>query len=179
MTLQGHDGIETGFNTSSGTPLDTKSGGENLLVSRLQQFTIDSQDYFRLFLNTNEPGARRASSISLDQLMIFRSENPAMASDMLSSFGTPIYDLDSAGDISLLLRDNNNGAGKVDLIVDVAANLLQSGSGDYLIVYSSLGAEGSATGGPEVWSAALKSIPEPQVLGAFVMAAALIKRARR
>src|SRR5437762_8124571 len=49
------DGIEAGFNTSSGSPMETKSGGKNLLVSDLKPLSIDSGSYFEFMLNTNEP----------------------------------------------------------------------------------------------------------------------------
>ena len=85
--------------------------------------------------------------------------NPATASDTLASFGAPIYDLDAGGDVSLLFRDNNNGSGKVDLLVDVPAKFIELADAkldDYLQRLDQSDAAESTTGGSRVANLAEK-----------------------
>ena len=168
------DGIEAGFNTASGSPMETKSGGKNLLVSDLKPLSIDSGSYFEFMLNTNEPNGGGKGSISLDQLRIFVSDQPA---DLNSA--DKVYDLDATGDHAIVFNDHNNGQG-VDLVVDIPAQLIQSGGGKFLTLYSSLGATAPASGGPETWSALTRAIPEPSLVClASMFAAGVLTRRRK
>ena len=146
------DGIEAGFNTAIGSPMETKSGGKNLL----------------------EPNGGGKGSISLDQLRIFVSDQPA---DLNSA--DKVYDLDATGDHAIVFNDHNNGQG-VDLVVDIPAQLIQSGGGKFLTLYSSLGATAPASGGPETWSALTRAIPEPSLVClASMFAAGVLTRRRK
>jgi hypothetical protein len=166
------DGIEAGFNTATGSPMETKSGGKNLMVANLQPLSIDSGSYFEFMLNTTEPQGGGKGSISLDQLRIFISDHPA---DLNGA--DRVYDLDASGDHAIVFNDHNNGQG-VDLLVDVPAGLIQAGGGKFLTLYSSLGATAPASGGPETWSAVTRAIPEPSVmcLASLVVAGVLMRR---
>jgi hypothetical protein len=170
-----HDGVEAGFNTASGAPMETKSGGENLMVSDLQPLSIDSGSYFEFMLNTTEPQGGGKGSISLDRLEIFVSDRPADLSSV-----DKVYDLDATGDHSIVFSDHNNGQGKADLLVDIPAALIESNGGKFLTLYSLLGETAPASGGPEAWSAVTRAIPEPSLVClASVIAAGVLTRRRK
>src|SRR5262245_27940112 len=154
-----NDGIEEGFNTASGSPLENKSAGKNLMVSDLQPLTAKGGSYFEFLLNTNEPHGGGKGSISLDQLRIFISDQPADLSG-----GVKAYDLDASSDHSIVFDDQNNGEGKVDLLVDIPLELIQSSGKKFLTLYSLLGEGAPASGGPETWSAVTRAIPEPSLV---------------
>jgi hypothetical protein len=170
-----NDGIEAGFNTSAATPLETKSGAD-LLISNLQTVPFQNANYFQLTLNVDEPQSAEKSSLLLDELKIFATNSPPGAQDSLATLGTPVFDLDSAGDMSLLLDDTTNGQGRIDLVVDLPVATIAGGGGQYLVVYSSFS---DASAGPETWAAVVGAVPEPSMLCLAPLAGLVLSRRRK
>jgi len=168
------DGKEAGFNSVHGRPLDDKNGSKTILLSQLRPVTIEGRSYFEFILNVSEPQGGGTSSISLDALKIFASDQPAGAA--LWCLGDPIFDLDAGENRSILMHDQTNGHGKIDMIVDVPSEAFGTNGGDYVTLFSAFS---SASGGAESWSALAGPIPEPLLAGAGALVGVFLVRAKR
>jgi hypothetical protein len=156
------EGDEAAFNSTS--------LGKTLLFGQLLQVPIGDASYLQFGLKADEPSGSK-STILLTALKLFVTNSPAATS--ISGLGSPVYDLDAGLDRSVLINDSTNGNSKFDLIVNIPAGVFGTNAGKYVTLYSAFG---SASGGPEKWSALV--VPEPACAGALAFAALLLTRKR-
>lgn len=187
VRLQSHGSntYEAGYNTAAGTPLDVLSNGnawhKDLLLSSLSQVTVNSIAYYEFRLDLAEPSGGIKPLISLNQVEIFGSANPAPTTGVgmnsttgratnPSLLGSLIYDMNPAGgtadSVRLSYDLNKGGNGKGDMQLLVPVNLFTGLK--YVVFYSEFGANpiasgNSADGSFEEW-ASLSSVPEPTTL---------------
>jgi hypothetical protein len=140
---------EQGYNTDA-RPVEfdqkTDPFTRSLLVSSLTTVMRDGITYTQFILDVNEPGAQRL--ISLDSLKIYVGSTPDVSS--LSSLTNLAYDLDGAGDYSILLDASlNSGSGSGDMLAWIPYDLLQDPDNSYLYLYSKFTC---TQGGFEEWS---------------------------
>ncbi len=155
-------GSEQGYNTSA-RPLqfdENKSPQftRNVKLSQVPVVMENGTAYREFLLDVNQKSS--ASRISLDDVRIFVS-----GVEYLSGYDTitktlsglaPVFDLDDAGDVTVLLDARLNagsGSGDMALLVPDAA-FANSDPNDFLYLYSRLGARPGATanGGFEEWA---------------------------
>ena len=147
-------------------PWDTKKGEwtHPVQFSELTYGEIDGVGYYEFMLDINEPNADGKQYISLDSVRIWASDDPKSDDyevDGLPLFGNPLYDMDSAGDVTVILNggDIDKGSGRSDMAMYIPASFFAGVDGSqYMTFYSLFGAgnvEGFdllADGGFEEWS---------------------------
>jgi hypothetical protein len=155
-------GLEQGYNTSA-RPLqfdENKSPQftRNLKLSQVPVVMEDGMAYREFLLDVNQKSS--SSRLSLDEVRIFIS-----GVEFLSGYDTvtktlsglaPVFDLDAAGDVTVLLDARLNagsGSGDMALLVPDAA-FANADPNDFLYLYSKMGARSGATanGGFEEWA---------------------------
>ncbi|MCB1500387.1 MAG: hypothetical protein KDK07_11470 [Bauldia sp.] len=155
--------VEEGFNTDANPlPLDAKEPAHTnaLLLDDILVVIGDGTNgttagvaYREFRIDINQSGAANEPQlISLDQLKIYQKGT----GDLSTLSGTPLFDLDSNGDISVLLDAQwNAGSGKGDYIVLIPDSLFDhSGNNNYVYLYSQFGGQGgayAANSGFEEW----------------------------
>jgi uncharacterized protein (DUF2141 family) len=169
-------GTEQGYNTDGIEEYDTKdAGGHNwdhsLKLSDLQPVIVDGVSYYQFTLDVNEtkPGAL----ISLDELQVFVQGAPNLTGATFNADGTItswkepsgknfktvganlVYDLDGAGDSSVLLNYAlNRGSGSGDMTVLIPTSQFPAIRGQqYVYLYSKFS---NAEAGFEEWTAQVK-----------------------
>jgi hypothetical protein len=127
---------EEGYNTSAGTPMDTKPPEgftRALLLSEIPIVNKGGVDYRQFLLDINENSGSDNELLRLDQIQIFMSNG--QAPDGLSSSGTPPA-LVWAGGTQIFLMSSGANSDQIELDFSLNAG---SGSGDmFLYVRSSL-----------------------------------------
>src|SRR4030095_4351811 len=133
------NGEEEGFNTDDTHEADNKDGiwTHSLLVGNLQSVTIDSVEYYIIRLDLNEIQSGDNPNITLEDLRIFRSTDPADGSDFSADFvgRTEVFDL--SGSLSLI--DTNHGSGTDDYIFYIPVSLFPD-PGEYFTLYADFSA---------------------------------------
>ncbi len=153
-----HNGTEQGFNTDHnplrGDLADVKPGGwtHSLLVGSLMPVRHDGMLYVRFLLDINQTGANPL--LSLDELKIFTSTDPALSSNAALFAANLVYDM-GAGNRVLLDYSLASGSGAGDMFLLVPALDLVGLEDQYLVLYSKFGASGgqyAANDGFEEWA---------------------------
>ncbi len=171
---------EEGYNTSTKHPPMDDVGSihtHDLLFSSLGTVNLNGTDYYKFTLDINESLGGGNELLSLDSILIWRTDLASSdfdsLTDLSAAMGLPLYDLDSGGDNRILLDASlNAGSGSGDMDLLIPFSILNSGSGDYLVLYSKFGEKGDdwdSSAGFEEWAGLLgEAIPEPN---GFVLAA--------
>jgi hypothetical protein len=147
-------------------PWDTVGGTwtHPVQFSNLSYGEIDGQGYYEFLLDINEPNAEGKQYVSLDSVRIWASASPKTDDyevDGLPLFGDPLYDMDSAGDVTVILNGGNidKGSGRSDMAMYIPASFFAGVDGSmYMTFYSLFGAgdvngfDLLADGGFEEWS---------------------------
>ncbi len=139
--------VEEGYNTNATGVLDNDDSKTDAIpVSALVTVTnpgngIPNGSYFVFRMDMNEPNSGQQGALTLDAFKIFTSANPALAGANFSDANeadpagfTLRYNLDGAGDNSILLMDHSSGSGTDDYIIYVPTSLIPSGA--YMTVYT-------------------------------------------
>jgi hypothetical protein len=121
-------------------------------VSDLPSVTVGGVTYRELVLDVKQP--RHSPTVTLDELRLYVSNSPKLTgyNPKAGTLGglTAVYDLDAGGDNWVKLNARLNGSnGRGDALVYVPDSLLSGG--EYLYLYSKLGANSSARGGQVDW----------------------------
>lgn len=158
---------EQGYNTSGGTPLDTKAGiyTHDITFADLSSSTttINGVLYYTVLLDVNEASGKK-SIISLDQLQFYTSSVGSQTTTDVSSLGTLRYTFDP-GDYVLLDYARNSGSGTGDMYAYIPASYfagtLQT---DFVYLYSEFGytaaADSNSEAGFEEWSLIRNTSPD-------------------
>lgn len=200
----GNNTYEAGYNTSLGTPLnDDNSWNYDLMLSDLQSVNVGGTDYYVFRLDLNEPKNSTDNQISLNQVQIFGSTDPAAlgvtmdpgTGRAVGSFGSGaslVYDMNSNADptgnsvvLDYALYSGGSGSGDMQLLIPTS---MFSGL-TYVIMYSQFGSYPITNGVPsnagfEEWSA-LKGqgtvVPEPSTIiaGALLLVPLGVQTYRR
>jgi hypothetical protein len=172
------DGLERGYNTDLGTPLDTKGGSftHSLLLSDVGTATIGGTTYYRFVLDINQ---NVNNFLSLNQIQIFRAPadmlhtgliEAAVGSASLISFAgaTEVFRMNNAlnpnaYEIQLDYALNaGSGSGDMNLFINKAL-VDGAGGGNNVVLYSQFGSPNgtyaSNDGFEEWWN--LRSTPCP------------------
>ena len=138
------NGDEEGFNTdfNSPFPLDDKpplNFTHAVTWGSLQTITISGTDYYSFQLDANEPQDKTESLISLDELRIYNSTDPALTT--LTGLGNPLYDLDGASDQTIFIETAlKPGSGTDDLTLYIPKSFFANvNADDYMVFYSQFG----------------------------------------
>jgi hypothetical protein len=186
------NGNEQGYNTSGGTPFDTKAGNftRDLKLGEL----LADNGYFRFLLDINEQNNSNGRLLSLDGLKVFVTTQGGQTSQSVDGagnangiLGTLLWNLDAFADNYILLDHKRaEGSGKFDMAFDISSSLFAGYSADtYVVLWSRFGLqEGSdadSDAGFEEWAARMgkNQVPEPGVLaliGLGLVAAAAARR---
>jgi hypothetical protein len=194
---------EEGYNTSAGTPMDTKPPEgftRALQLSEIPIVNLGGVNYRQFLLDINESSGSDNELLKLDQIQIFMSAN--QAPDGLTSSGAPpaltfpagteIFKMSAVGNADLILLDYslNAGSGSGDMFLYVNSALFVGGP--FVTMYSHFGHPPPNDGwdssdGFEEW-AVLKAdnpptVPEPTSLllvglGLVGLAADRVRRSR-
>jgi hypothetical protein len=162
-----NDPSEQGYNTSGGTPFDDKAGPwtHNLTFADLMTtaVTINGQNYFKLLLDVNEPGGAK-STISLDSLRFYTSNQGSLTTTDISQLGTLRYAF-SAGDQVLLDAARNHGSGSGDMYAYIPVSAFAgTKSTDFVYMYCAFGNSDPSQGGFEEWALVVNPIPEARTI---------------
>lgn len=186
--------IEQGYNgnfSGNQLPWDTVGGAwtRPLKVSDLVHTTVNGTGYYEFLLDINEPNPDNRRYIYLDSVRIWASDAPRStnyAVNGLPAFGTPLYDMDSAGDVTVKLDGNNlldSGSGRSDMAMYIRATAFTGLTpNQYLTFYSRFS---GPDGGFEEWSTRdrLPSnstvVPLPPTAGLLLAGALALGLARR
>jgi hypothetical protein len=152
-------GVESGYNTDV-RPIeqDQKTDPNFTRPLRRSEFSptqIDGIDYIQFFLDINEPGNSKKSTVSLDQLQLFQSSTGSVNNYALgeSNLGLKVYDLDSNGDNSVLMGGRiEQGSGEGGVVINIPKNLLIYDQ-PYLVLYAQFGMSNGSAGGFEEFTA--------------------------
>lgn len=159
-------GIEQGFNTD-GRPLTFNENQSpqftrSLTLGQVPRVFVDGVAYREFLLDINQKSS--SSKLSLDEVRIYLGAT-GDATD-LAALGA-VFDLDSGGDVSVLLDARlNSGSGAGDMLLLVPNSLFVGmDPGSFVYLYSKFGGEAgaSANSGFEEW--AVKSTPNQTPAG--------------
>jgi hypothetical protein len=171
----GNQGFEQGYNTSGRpTAFDEKTDPNftrNIQFSDLQSTTIalNGTQYFRILLDVNEPNGNK-SLITLDRLQLYTSQQGSQTTSNVASLGMLRYDLDSAGNSSVIIdASRNRGSGSGDVYIYIpTANFVGTAPSDFVYLYAAFGqAEGDAQGGFEEFALVRNITPIPELNALF------------
>lgn len=171
LDVKGNGSEEQGYNTSAtitenghGNTVTTRKVLDNMspvnwthdvLISSLA-LTADNL-YYQFKLDINEPGADKASLLSLDGLMLFSTSIASQSGEKLDNkgdifngnngiVGTKLWDMDADADSSVLLDAKRGGTGPgsgvadMMMLVDRAVIDRVAGNGEqYLVLWSRFG----------------------------------------
>ena len=169
------NGEERGYNTSTGTPLDDKSGTftRALSLSEIPIVNLGGTDYYQFMLDINQNGTEL---LSLNQIQIFQSTTDptgytslteaTAGSDALISFAgaTEVFRMDSLANNYEIKMDYslNSGSGSGDMFLYVLKSSF-TGAGDFVVLFSQFGAppgSWSSNDGFEEWAVLKSSITQ-------------------
>lgn len=182
LRIQGHgrDGrIEEGYNTDA-RPLEfdekrNRRSTRSLDLSNVATVNIGGELYREFLLDINEPRARDKALLSLDELRLYMSDDPALTgydaeTGQLAGLD-PIFDLDGVEDRFVVLNARlSSGSGRADALVYVKDSLFSEGGEEsHVYLYSKFGEEHAAQGGFEEWAAR----PQPYTRGLGSIAGAV------
>jgi hypothetical protein len=161
---------EQGYNTSGGTPFDTKAGPwtHDIQFSDLQQTltSVNGTQYYQIMVDLNEPNGSR-STISLESLQFYTSATGGATTLDLSQLGTLRYDLDAGGDNTVLFdAARNQGSGSGDAFFYIPASaFVGTNLNDFIYMYVMFGnADHTSAGGFEEFALVVNPIPEMSAL---------------
>ncbi|HZL84070.1 MAG TPA: hypothetical protein VFD07_01700 [Candidatus Krumholzibacteria bacterium] len=155
---------EQGFNTDhsplDGDLVDVKPGlwTHSLLVGALQPVLLDGVLYMRFLLDINQTSANPL--LSLDELRIYTSADPALSSNAALFAENLVYDM-GAGNRVLLDYSLNSGSGSGDMFLYVPAAAFDGLDNQYLYLYSKFGASGgdyATNDGYEEWAHIMSTV---------------------
>lgn len=146
---EGGTAIESGYNTD-GRPTfyqenSSKKFTRSLLLSDVPQVQLDDGWFYEFGLDINQE--RSSPLLSLDVVKIYRYNVGDYKGDV-AGLGTPLYDLDNpAGspDADNWIKLNytlGRGSGQGDMYAYIPISQLNGGTGDYVYLYSTFGAQG-------------------------------------
>ncbi len=143
VRLKANSGEEEGYNTDA-RPVQYDENTSHqftrslpLSIVPLVDVHSDGTLYREFLLDINQNKSAPDYYLSLDQLKIWLNPNPAVNDD--TTLGSPIYNLDGAGDSRIVLDyRNNEGSGSGDMVAYIPDSLF-TGEGDYVYLYSKFG----------------------------------------
>jgi hypothetical protein len=165
---------EQGYNTSGGTPFDDKGGPwtHDIQFSDLQStaVTVNGTSYFKILVDLNEPNGAK-STISLENIQFYTSQNGSQTTTNLSSLGTLRYSLDTAGGDNQVLFDagRNHGSGSGDAYFYIPASAFAgTNANDFVYMYVNFGsADVTTAGGFEEFTLVRNLTPVPEMSALF------------
>jgi len=175
LRLQGKN-VEQGYNTSFGTPWDTKGGiwTHDLRLSDLGTTAINGVSYYQFLLDINESNGKGNNLLSLDNVQIFtRSTQITSPQENTTSLGTLRFNSDVGpnGDTTVDLDYNRNpGSGGGDMYLFVPTALFANAApSDFVYFYSQFGGVFHSEAGFEEWATvrSVAAVPEPNSLLVF------------
>jgi SdrD B-like domain len=151
------NGVEQGFNSGANNgQLDALSQGtRSLTLSQIPVVTQNGVAYREFLLGINEPN--RAPYISLDELRLYTASAGNLtgynANTKKLGGQSPIFDLDSAGDVSFKLNAHlDRGNGVIDDVVLIPNSVfVGTNANSFVYLYSKFGVLNPAQGGIEQW----------------------------
>ncbi len=160
------EGFESGYNTS-GRPLqfDENTSAQftyAITLAMVPRVTVAGQDYYQFNIDLNESDKGTGPQITLHNIKLFASASPTLNNMNTSTLIFPttdarlLYDMDGAGNVTVLLTDWNSGSGTGDYRVSVPVSFFNGVSfSEYIYLYSEFGTKGGsglpAEGGFEEW----------------------------
>jgi hypothetical protein len=165
---------EQGYNTSGGTPFDDKGGPwtHDIKFSDLQStaVTVDGTLYFKILVDLNEPNGAK-STISLENIQFYTSQNGSQTTTNLSSLGTLRYSMDTAGGDNTVQFDagRNHGSGSGDAFLYIPASAFAgTNANDFVYMYVNFGsADVTTAGGFEEFTLVRNLTPVPEMSALF------------
>jgi len=162
VRLSTNDAIEQGYNTSV-RPLQFDENNSpqftrNLLLVDVPIVNIGGTNYREFLLDINQIDNAPERFLSLNELQIFVSNSGLSNATVDNTTGlltfsgaTRIYDMDSAGDMTVKLNYAiNSGSGSGDLFVYIADSLFTGGT--HVTLYSKFGEPDGNNDGFEEWA---------------------------
>jgi hypothetical protein len=177
LTIQ-NNGFEQGYN-SSVQNFDTKrvpQWNHEIRFSDLQVTTLSNGiAYVGFSVDVNEPNGADKSWISLDRLQIFTSATRQNSTStdgngfFNGSLGTLRYDLDLAGNNTVLYNDKNSGSGSGDIDIFIPLSFFAGTQmNDYVYMYQLWGdADGASSGGGFEETRLIRGTPIPELNALF------------
>jgi len=197
------NGVEQGFNTSNGTPLDTKAGNftRDVTLSALPIVNRGGNNFYEILLDINESNGGNNEFLSLSKLRAFTRTGPltsgqvtgvsneAGALSLLSGGATSSFDLLGADTVKLN-ADLNSGSGSGDLLIFLPVNAINNSNPNanfYLYAEMGGGPQGQAfsagAGFEEFAVRRATAVPDGgstwMLLGTASSLFAVLRRARR
>ena len=172
---------EQGYNTSGGTPFDDKGGPwtHDITFSDLQStaVTVNGTLYFKILVDLNEPNGAK-STISLENIQFYTSQNGSQTTTNLSSLGTLRYSMDTAGGDNTVLFDagRNHGSGSGDAFLYIPASAFAgTNANDFVYMYVNFGnADVTTAGGFEEFALVRNLAPVPEMSALFPIIGLLV-----
>jgi len=172
---------EQGYNTSGGTPFDDKGGPwtHDITFSDLQStaVTVNGTLYFKILVDLNEPNGAK-STISLENIQFYTSQNGSQTTTNLSSLGTLRYSMDTAGGDNTVLFDagRNHGSGSGDAFLYIPASAFAgTNANDFVYMYVNFGnADVTTAGGFEEFTLVRNLTPVPEMSALFPIIGLLV-----
>lgn len=150
LTLQSNLPTLSGVSTSSNSVMPTVSNAKTSSISYANLIgsttALNGAGSFIPFtLDLNEPNTAD-SFLSIDTFRVYHASTASLSatslSDFLSNSPTLVWDMDGAGDVSLLVdEDTSAGSGQGNMMIAVARSYFTQTNGFYYI-YAEVGAEG-------------------------------------
>ena len=172
---------EQGYNTSGGTPFDDKGGPwtHDIQFSDLQStaVTVNGTLYFKILVDLNEPNGAK-STISLENIQFYTSQNGSQTTTNLSSLGTLRYSMDTAGGDNTVQFDagRNHGSGSGDAFLYIPASAFAgTNANDFVYMYVNFGsADVTTAGGFEEFTLVRNLTPVPEMSALFPIIGLLV-----
>jgi len=172
---------EQGYNTSGGTPFDDKGGPwtHDITFSDLQStaVTVNGTLYFKILVDLNEPNGAK-STISLENIQFYTSQNGSQTTTNLSSLGTLRYSMDTAGGDNTVQFDagRNHGSGSGDAFFYIPASAFAgTNANDFVYMYVNFGnADTTTAGGFEEFTLVRNLTPVPEMSALFPIVGLLV-----
>ena len=166
---RGGNGIETGYNTDANSlPLEDtrKEHTSSLLLSSLTIININGTDYYRFYLDINEPLGGTSSFLTLSDFRLYLTDQPAQNGSTV--VGDSVYTMPIADRVLLDAGLSSGSGNSFDAAIYVPKSIIDAStsSGTYLILYSEFGGETGglsagykADGTYEEWAASINHDP--------------------
>ena len=158
LAISDNDGDESGFNSDDTPPIDTtnkdidQAKTHTVLLSDLVIVTVDGVQYYEFRVDLNESNNDPSAQISLDAFQLYSSTDGEIVSTTDLFNENQIYDLDAAGDVSVLLSDaSSSGSGTDDYSVLVPVSMFAGldPTTTYIYLYVEMGF--ADTSGVDTW----------------------------